>query len=181
MRRAISSPITVPGHAGWRVTFGHGTGSQHGGFANIFAGITIAVALLLFGGHQRHRYASPGGFVEWLGLAPLNLMIMVWQTGRFNKLLWLITFVFTLLIPLQYAVLVGVALAITSVRCRPVEQDHHRSVPIERDPPEVLEPNTVTILVPFGSLFFAAATIFEETEVRRYPTTQSSSSVCTQD
>ena len=36
---------------------------------------------------------------------------MVWQTGSIQQAVMVITFAFTLLIPLQYAVLVGVALA----------------------------------------------------------------------
>ncbi len=94
---------------------------------------------------------------------------MVWQTGRIQQVVMVITFGFALLIPLQYAVLVGVALAIILFV---VDQSNKITIKewvfqkgqqiIERDPPEVLEPNRVTILVPFGSLFFAAATIFEE-------------------
>ena len=141
-------------------------------FANIFAGITIAVALLLFGG-AISAIAMPAlaGLLIVIGFGTFKFqeITMVWQTGRIQQVVMVITFAFTLVIPLQYAVLVGVALAIILYV---VDQSNKITVkewvyqkgqlPIEQDPPEVLEPDTVTILVPFGSLFFAAATIFEE-------------------
>ena len=141
-------------------------------FANIFAGITIAVALLLFGG-AISAIAMPAlaGLLIVVGFGTFKVqdITMVWQTGTIQQVVMVITFAFTLLIPLQYAVLVGVALAIIMYV---VDQSNKITIKewafqkgqqiIERDPPEVLEPNTVTILVPFGSLFFAAATIFEE-------------------
>ena len=141
-------------------------------FANIFAGITIAVALLLFGG-AISAIAMPAlaGLLIVVGFGTLKIddIRMVWQTGRIQQVVMVITFGFALLIPLQYAVLVGVALAIilfvvdesNKITIKEwVLQDGQ--LPIEQDVPEVLEPNKVTLLVPFGSLFFAAATTFEE-------------------
>jgi len=141
-------------------------------FANIFAGITIAVALLLFGG-AISAIAMPAlaGLLIVVGFGTLKIddIRMVWQTGRIQQVVMVITFGFALLIPLQYAVLVGVALAIILFV---VDQSNKITIkewvlqdgqlPIEQDVPEVLEPNKVTLLVPFGSLFFAAATTFEE-------------------
>jgi len=141
-------------------------------FANIFAGITIAVALLLFGG-AISAIAMPAlaGLLIVIGFGTLKIddIRMVWQTGSIQQTVMVVTFAFTLLIPLQYAVLVGVALAfllfvaqqsnkITLVEL--VLQDGQ--LPLEKDAPEVVEPNKVIIMVPFGSLFFAAATSFEE-------------------
>ena len=141
-------------------------------FANIFAGITIAVALLLFGG-AISAIAMPAlaGLLIVVGFGTLKIddIRMVWQTGRIQQVVMVITFGFALLIPLQYAVLVGVALAIilfvvdesNKITIKEwVLQDGQ--LPIEQDVPEVLEPNKVMLLVSFGSLFFAAATTFEE-------------------
>lgn len=36
------------------------------------------------------------------------------------------------------------------------------ALPTESEPPRVLEPNDTVVLVPYGSLFFAAAPIFEK-------------------
>lgn len=141
-------------------------------FANIFAGITIAVALLLFGG-AISAIAMPAlaGLLIVVGFGTLKIddIQMVWQTGSIQQVVMVITFIFTLLIPLQYAVLVGVALAVILFV---VNQSNKISImewvlqdgqlPIEKDAPEVVEPNKVTVLVPFGSLFFAAASTFEE-------------------
>jgi SulP family sulfate permease len=141
-------------------------------FGNIFAGITIAVALLLFGG-AISAIAMPAlaGLLMVVGYGTLKIddIQMVWRTGRVQQLVMFITFAFTLLIPLQYAVLIGVALAVILFV---VKQSNKITVkewifqdgqlPIEHDAPEVLEPNRVTVLVPFGSLFFAAATTLEK-------------------
>jgi SulP family sulfate permease len=66
-------------------------------------------------------------------------------------------------------VLVGVALSILLFAVR---QSHRIAVvewklkegrlPIEQTPPATLLPGSVTVLVPFGSLFYAAAATFEE-------------------
>jgi SulP family sulfate permease len=80
-----------------------------------------------------------------------------------------ITFSLVLFIPLQYAVLVGVALSILlftvrqSQRITVVEWKLKEGrLPVEQTPPATLSPGSVTVLVPFGSLFYAAAPTFEE-------------------
>jgi SulP family sulfate permease len=80
-----------------------------------------------------------------------------------------ITFVFTLLVPLQYAVLIGVALAILlfvfNQSNKIVIKEwtlRDGQLPVEQDVPKVVPPNQITVLVPFGSLFFAAVQTFEE-------------------
>ena len=74
-----------------------------------------------------------------------------------------------MLIPLQYAVLIGVALAVLLFVINQsnkivIKEWVYRpgKLPLEQEAPEQLESNKATILVPFGSLFFAAATAFEE-------------------
>jgi SulP family sulfate permease len=141
-------------------------------FANIFAGITIAVALLILG-DAISAMAMPAlaGLLIVVGVGTLKLddINMVWKTGRIQQVVMLITLVFTLLIPLQYAVLIGVALAILlfvfeqSNKVVIKQWEFTRGgLPIETDAPELLEPDSVVVLAPFGSLFFAAAASFEE-------------------
>ena len=141
-------------------------------FANIFAGITIAVALLLFGG-AISAIAMPAlaGLLIVVGFGTLKIddIRMVWQTGSIQQAVLLITFGLTLLVPLQYAVIFGMALAILMFV---VDQSNKITIkewvwqdgqlPIEKEAPAVVEPDKVTLLVPLGSLFFAAATTFEE-------------------
>ena len=141
-------------------------------FANIFAGITMAIALLLFGG-AISALAMPAlaGLLIVVGFGTLKLdeVEMVWKTGNIQRVVMVITFVFTLLIPLQFAVLVGVSLAILlfvfNQSNKIVVKEwviREGKLPLEQDAPAVVEPNKVMVLAPFGSLFFAAAQTFEE-------------------
>jgi SulP family sulfate permease len=141
-------------------------------FANIFAGITMAVALLLFGG-AISAIAMPAlaGLLIVIGVGTLKLddIRMVWKTGPIQQVVMVLTFGSTLIIPLQFAVLVGVGIAILLFV---INQSNKVTIkelvirkgdlPLEQDPPETLPPNTVMILSPYGSLFFAAAAIFEQ-------------------
>ena len=78
------------------------------------------------------------------------------------------TFGLTMIIPLQYAVLVGVALSVllhvvrqsnqVTIRRRVHDQDGHV---VEVDPPAELPAHEVVLLQPYGSVFFAAAPVFE--------------------
>jgi SulP family sulfate permease len=78
-------------------------------FANIFAGLVMAVVIVLFG--------SSIGYVAMPSMAGLLIVIgfrtfkpdrveMVWKTGLVQQVVMGITFVACLLISLQYAVLI---------------------------------------------------------------------------
>lgn len=92
----------------------------------------------------------------------------VWKTGPVQKAILAVTFVLTLLIALQYAVLAGVGLSVVmhvvrqsnQVTARRRVTDHEGHV-IEVDPPAEIPANEVVVLQPYGSLFFAAAPVFE--------------------
>ena len=141
-------------------------------FANIFAGITIVIVLLLFG-DAIASLAMPAlaGLLIVVGFGTLKIqdIELVWKTGNVQRTVMVITFVFTLLVPLQYAVLVGVALAILlfvfNQSNKIVIKEwtlRDGQLPVEQDVPKVVPPNQITVLVPFGSLFFAAVQTFEE-------------------
>ncbi len=94
-------------------------------------------------------------------------MVTVWKTGLVQQTVMLITFIAGLLVPLQYAVLMGVGLAVLlyvfqqSNRVRVVAwQLEPGQYPVEVEPPAEAPGRQVTILVPYGSLFFAAAPVF---------------------
>ena len=83
--------------------------------ANLAAGVVMAVVILLF--------ADAAGYIAMPSLAGLLILIgirtfkidqvlMVWRTGRTQAAVMATTFVLTLVIPLQYAVLVGVGIAV---------------------------------------------------------------------
>jgi SulP family sulfate permease len=141
-------------------------------FANIFAGITIVIVLLLFG-DAIASLAMPAlaGLLIVVGFGTLKIqdIELVWKTGNVQRTVMVITFVFTLLVPLQYAVLIGVALAILLFVFKQsnkivIKEWTFRDgqLPVEQDVPKVVPPNQITVLVPFGSLFFAAVQTFEE-------------------
>ena len=135
------------------------------------AGIVMALVILLF--------SAAIGYVAMPALAGLLMLIgyrtitpddlrSVWRTGVVQKAVLVITFTLTMLIPLQYAVLVGVGVSVilhivrqsnqVTIRRRVRDADGHL---VETDPPAVLPAGEVVVLQPYGSLFFAAAPVFE--------------------
>jgi sulfate permease, SulP family len=139
--------------------------------ALVFAGLTMAIVIVAF--------ASVIGYVAMPALAGLLMLIgyrtikpadlqSVWKVGSVQKVVLVTTFGLTMLIPLQYAVLVGVALSVVlyvvrqsnqvTIRRRRFDADGHM---VESAPPAELPPYEVVVLQPYGSLFFAAAPVFE--------------------
>ncbi len=140
--------------------------------ANLTAGLTMAVALVLFGG-LIGLLAMPAlaGLLIVIGFRTLKPddIQMVWRTGLVPQVVMVITFVLALFVPLQFAVLMGVAISILLFVFKQSNKITVKEwvykpgeLPLEQDPPEVLPPDRVTILIPYGSLFFAAASSFEE-------------------
>ena len=95
-------------------------------------------------------------------------VVTVWQTGLTQRIAMLLTFGSTLVIPLQYAVFVGIVVSVlvhvfresnkvSVVEFELVEQ----GFPIERKPPAQLEAGKLTVLYVYGNIFFAAASGFE--------------------
>lgn len=137
----------------------------------VIAGIVMAIVIVAFGGVV--------GYVAMPALAGLLMLIgyrtvkpadlqSVWRTGVVQKAVLVITFALTMLIPLQYAVLVGVGVSVilhvvrqsNQVTVRRRERTPEGDL-IETDPPAVLPAGEVVVLQPYGSLFFAAAPVFE--------------------
>ena len=141
-------------------------------FANLSAGITMAVILLLFGNAIGFlAMPSLAGLLMIVGyrIIKIDNVLLVWKIGTIQQATMLLTFVLTLLIPLQYAVMNGVALSILlfiarqSNRIRVMEWVRQPvGLPIEQDSPPVVPPEKALVLVPYGSLFFAAADAFEK-------------------
>jgi len=92
----------------------------------------------------------------------------VMKTGPVQITVMSVTFVLTIVIPLQYAVLTGVALALVlhvvqqsnQLRIRQLEFAPDGRVR-EIDPPSELASGSVVVLQPYGSLFFASAPAFQ--------------------
>jgi SulP family sulfate permease len=140
--------------------------------ANLIAGFVIGLVILIFGGAVG-LIAMPAiaGLLMIVGYRTVkpHELVSVWKTGRSQAVVLGVTFVLTMIIPLQNAVLVGVGISVilyvisqsnqVKVKRRTLGDDG--SV-IEEDPPGVLPPNEVVVLQPYGSLFFAAAKAFED-------------------
>src|SRR5512139_4214960 len=84
-------------------------------WANIFGGISVALVVLLFA-NMVELVAMPAlaGLVIVAGIQMININAIqtVWQTNTVSRTIMLVTFGSTLVMPLQYAVLVGVAISI---------------------------------------------------------------------
>ncbi len=139
--------------------------------ALMIASVVMAAVIVAFAGLV--------GYVAMPALAGLLILVgyrtikpgdlqSVWKTGPVQKAVLLTTFVLTMIIPLQYAVLVGVGLSLILHVVRQSNQvtiKRWRLSPdgdlIETDPPAHLPANDVVALQPYGSLFFAAAPVLE--------------------
>jgi SulP family sulfate permease len=137
----------------------------------LITSVVIAIVIVAFG--------RAVGFVSMPALAGLLMVIgfrtikpadleLVWRAGDVQKIVLVVTFALTMLIPLQFAVLVGVGASVVlhvirqsnKISIRRWELDPQGNL-IETDPPRDLPPNDVVVLQPYGSLFFASAPIFE--------------------
>jgi sulfate permease, SulP family len=140
--------------------------------ANIIASLVMATVILLF--------VDLAGMIAMPSLAGLLMLVgfrtlqpdrvhMVWRTGHPQAAVMSTTFVLTLVIPLQYAVLAGVA---TSVVLYVTRQSNKVTVtrwtfvadspyPEEGPPPAEVPGGEVVVLTAYGSLFFASAQVVE--------------------
>lgn len=141
-------------------------------FANIFSGFVIIVVGLLL-----------GNLVEYIVMPAIAALLIVAgyeaiklgdiedvrDIGIGPRLIMVITFLATMIFPLQYAVFLGVILSIlqyltqsaSDVRLMALEPQPDGYV-IEKPAPENLKAHSVTILRVYGSVFYAAAARLEK-------------------
>jgi SulP family sulfate permease len=114
---------------------------------------------------------SPGaaqGLVVGAGAVRLRQVISVARTGAVQLTVMATTFVLTLIVPLQYAVLVGVELSIVLHVVRQSSRLRMRQLHLvdgrmrETAPPAEVPDGQVVVLQPYGSIFFATAPALEE-------------------
>ena len=139
--------------------------------APMIAALVMAVVVLVFG--------SAVGYLAMPALAGLLILVgvrtvkpddltSVWKAGMVQRAVLVVTFALTMLVPLQYAVLIGVGV---SVVLHVVQQSNQVVVKqritsaeghvIEVEPARVVPAGQVVVLQPYGSLFFASAPVFE--------------------
>jgi len=137
----------------------------------VIASFVMAVTILAFA-RLVGEIAMPAlaGLLMLIGfrtIKPTDLQ-SVWKTGNVQKTVLSTTFALTMVIPLQYSVIIGVGI---SMILHVVRQSNQVTIKqwlidpegdlIETEPPAQLEANEVIVLQPYGSLFFAAAPVFE--------------------
>ncbi|MEF2977256.1 SulP family inorganic anion transporter [Subtercola sp. YIM 133946] len=138
--------------------------------ANLVAAAVMAIVIVLF--------SSLAGYIAMPALAALLMLVgarvfkpsalhMVWRTGPTQGVIMITTFVLTLIIPLQYAVVIGIGISVIlfvarqSNRIRVMRWRFSGEIlPSEEKPPATLQSSEVVVLVVYGSLFFASAQSF---------------------
>jgi SulP family sulfate permease len=136
-------------------------------WANVYAGVIVAGVLLLFGSSiEKVPLPTVAALLIVAAAASLkpDAFLEVWRTNWASRLIMLFTLALTLSVPLQYAVLAGVAVSTIQhiskssldVRVRalvPAGEGRYR----EEDPPRRLPDGEVTIIDIYGSVFYADA------------------------
>lgn len=140
--------------------------------ALVIAGVVMALSILVLG--------NLVGYVAMPALAGLLMLIgfrtikpadikAVWRTGITQATVFAVTFTLTMLIPLQTAVLAGAGISLilyvirqsNQVRVKEWRVDDRGRMK-EVDPPPDVPGDSVLVIQPYGSLFFAAAPVFEK-------------------
>ncbi len=134
--------------------------------ANVFSGVIIALVLLMFGSaiEQVTMTALAAQLiVAAVGLLNYKSINIVWHVGRSARLAMIVTFLSTLLFPLEYSIYIGVVLSLALYIYMSATSIHvHRMVVTEdghfRDTklPIKLASCEPTIISVTGNLFFAA-------------------------
>ena len=137
--------------------------------ANFIVGPIIAVVVLLFSGAvETIPLATLAGLLVIIGVRAIKAGAVetVWQTSVAPRAIMAITFVAVLMMPIQYAVMLGVVVSIlqyvysSSLDVRVVELARADDGTYAEQPaPEVLPDGRVTVLDIYGSVFYAGADI----------------------
>ena len=140
--------------------------------ANLSAGVVMAVVILLFGKAASYiAMPSLAGLLILIGIRTFkpDQVLMVWRTGPTQAAVMAVTFVLTLVIPLQYAVLVGVGMSVVLFVARQSNKvtvlrlvfPESSPFPREQPAPHDLPSREIVVLTAYGSLFFASAPLVE--------------------
>lgn len=151
------------------------------------AGARSRLSLLVAGGVMAIVIVALGGLVSYVSMPALAGLLIyvgvnsirpsdvkaVWRTGNVQLTVMTITFILTMLVPLQFAVLVGVGISMILHVVQEAGDVTMRRVVISDDgryreeaPPNELGSGEVVILQMYGSVFFANIDSFE----KRLPT-----------
>ena len=141
-------------------------------WANVFAGLLVGAILLVLGGLiERITLAALAGHLVVAAVSLINLdnIMMVWRVNWTGRLSMVITFLATLVLPLEYSVYIGIVLSlvlyvytsssnIRVLQLLPTGNAHFREAPV----PKKLPDNAPLVLSVAGNLYFAAVQRLEE-------------------
>jgi SulP family sulfate permease len=141
-------------------------------WVNLLTGLFAAVGVLLFANLiELLPMTSLAALLVMTGLSLINRrrIATVWQTGNVSRVIFVVTFVATLFLPIQVAVAIGVLLHVFVYIYREADKVRIKRLVLSADGrvsetavPAALPSNEVAVLEPVGSLFFAGAAEFEE-------------------
>jgi SulP family sulfate permease len=141
-------------------------------WANIFTGLFSLIMVLLFAKLiEALPVSSIAGLIVMVGISIVNVprISTAWHTGPAPTAIMMITFVGALLMPIHYAVFLGVFLHILLFAFRSAESVRIEQIVVlddgryaETAAPEQVADGEIIILQPIGSLFFAGAAKFED-------------------
>ena len=141
-------------------------------WANIFVGLFVAVVVLLASPLvERVPMPALAALLIVAGVQGLRLpqALTIWHTGKVPMVVMSVTFVATLVIPLQFAVLLGMVLSIVFYAIQESNKIfvvewvlQPEGLPLERPAPKLLPSHQFTLLHIYGSLFFAATKNLED-------------------
>lgn len=140
--------------------------------ANIFAGLVVMAGVLLFSNQiEILPMTALAAILIVAGVQSINPQRIrtVWQTSISARGVMLFTLIVTLIVPIQVAVLLGILAHFVIHIFRASDKVRLMEVVLrddglfeERASPKELRAESVTVLVPHGSLFFAGAIEMEE-------------------
>ncbi len=141
-------------------------------WANVFMGLFVAIFVIFFG-DQVELVAVPAIaavlIVAGFSTYKVEAIKDIWDVSRSSRLVMLVTFLATLTLEIQDAVLIGIILSIldfvyTSAQDVQVVElvEKGDGVFVERPCPAELADNSTTILFIWGALFFASVRTIED-------------------
>jgi SulP family sulfate permease len=155
--------------SGTALTMGAGAKSR---WTNIFVGLFVAAIVLLAAPLvERVPMPSLAALLIVAGYQGLRVQeaVLAWNTNKISKVVMSVTFVATLVVPLQFAILLGMAISIVLHVFRESNKVvvtqwllQPEGFPLEQPAPKRLPSHQLTLLHVYGSLFFAAAKSMEE-------------------
>lgn len=138
----------------------------------LYAAVVMAL-VLMFLSTAVERVAMPAlaGLLIVVGVGTVKpaKLVKVGRTGPVPLTVMTITFLLTLVLPLQYAVLAGVAISVILVVIRQSSRLVTRRLTllddgriVESTPPEILPAWSVVVIQPYGPIFFATASVLAD-------------------